>query len=99
MSYPTAAVKTFADKLTLALFSGEPVRSVAADLRRQAWMKLGLVDGAVRLEDLRIPPSNNLEVLRGKRKGQHSIRVNKQWRICFRWEGGDAYDVEFTDYH
>ncbi|WP_081719701.1 type II toxin-antitoxin system RelE/ParE family toxin [Salinispira pacifica] len=57
------------------------------------------MESAVVLEDLRIPPGNKLEALRGDRKGQHSIRVNDQWRICFRWENGHAYDVEFCDYH
>lgn len=61
--------------------------------------KLGLVDAAVHLEDLRIPPGNRLETLRGDRAGQHSIRVNGQWRICFRWVDGNADDVEIVDYH
>ena len=61
--------------------------------------KLGHVDAAVRLEDLRIPPGNRLEKLRRDREGQHSIRVNDQWRICFRWSGSDACDVEIVDYH
>ena len=61
--------------------------------------KLGLVDAAEKLEDLRIPPGNRLEKLKGRRAGQHSIRVNDQWRICFNWRGGNAYDVEIVDYH
>jgi proteic killer suppression protein len=61
--------------------------------------KLGLVDAAATLEDLRIPPGNRLERLRGDRAGQHSIRINDQWRICFRWVDGNADDVEIVDYH
>jgi proteic killer suppression protein len=61
--------------------------------------KLGLVDAAERLEDLRVPPGNRLEKLKGSRAGQHSVRVNDHWRICFRWKDGNAYDVEIVDYH
>lgn len=61
--------------------------------------KLGLVDAAVHLEELRVPPGNRLEKLRGDRAGQHSIRINDQWRICFRWTDGTADDVEIVDYH
>lgn len=61
--------------------------------------KLVVIDAAERLEDLRRPPGNRLEKLKGDRAGQHSIRVNDQWRVCFRWEGADAYDVEIVDYH
>ncbi len=61
--------------------------------------KLVLVDAAERLDDLRVPPGNRLEKLKGNRAGQHSIRVNDQWRVCFRWEGADAYGVEIVDYH
>lgn len=62
-------------------------------------MKLNAIDGATRLQDLRLPPSNRLEALKGNRKGQHSIRINDQWRICFVWVGGDADQVEIVDYH
>jgi len=61
--------------------------------------KLVILDAAPRLNDLRIPPGNQFEALKGDRKGQHSIRINDQWRICFKWSDGDAYDVEITDYH
>lgn len=61
--------------------------------------KLAQIDAAVRLDDLRVPPGNRLEKLRGRRSGQYSIRVNDQWRVCFRWSDGDAHDVEITDYH
>ena len=71
----------------------------SADVHRIALRKLLLVDAAERLEDLRIPPGNRLEKLTGNRQGQHSIRINDQWRICFRWAEGDAYEVEIADYH
>jgi proteic killer suppression protein len=66
---------------------------------RAALRKLRMLDAATRLDDLRIPPANRLEKLAGNRAGQHSIRVNDQWRVCFRWDGSDAYDVEIVDYH
>lgn len=72
---------------------------VLADVSRRAVRKLEAVDAATRLDDLRVPPGNRLEALRGDRRGQHSIRVNDQWRVCFRFSDGDAYDVEFCDYH
>lgn len=75
------------------------MRRFPPDLRRTMLRKLGLVDAAVHLEDLRLPPGNRLEKLRGDRAGQHSIRVNDQWRICFRWADGNADDVEIVDYH
>ena len=68
-------------------------------LAAQLLRKLGHVDAALQLVDLRLPPGNRLEKLKGNRTGQHSIRVNNQWRICFRWSGNDAYDVEIVDYH
>lgn len=68
-------------------------------MRRNALRKLLLLDAAERLEDLRVPPGNRLEKLAGERKGQHSIRINDQWRICFRWHQGDTYEVEIVDYH
>ena len=68
-------------------------------MQKVSLRKLRMVDAATRLDDLRVPPGNRLERLRGGRSGQHSIRINEQWRICFRWRGGDAYDVEIVDYH
>ncbi len=68
-------------------------------MERTALRKLRQLDAAVALADLRVPPGNRLEKLRGKRAGQHSIRINDQWRICFRWSGSDAHDVEIVDYH
>ena len=75
------------------------MRSLPASLWRVMLRKLVVVDAADRLDDLRIPPGNRLEKLTGERSGQYSIRINEQWRVCFRWEDGDAYDVQIVDYH
>ncbi|WP_207459451.1 type II toxin-antitoxin system RelE/ParE family toxin [Azospirillum sp. SYSU D00513] len=92
-------IKTFADKRTAAIFSGIVTKGIPADVVRRAGAKLQQIDAATGLDFLRVPPANHLELLKGRRAGQHSIRVNGQWRICFRWADGDAYDVEFCDYH
>jgi toxin HigB-1 len=92
-------VRTFASKETEKIFHRQPAQKFTAALRRVAQRKLLLLDAAERLDDLRIPPGNRLEKLAGDRKGQYSIRINEQWRICFRWSEGDAYDVEIVDYH
>lgn len=92
-------IKTFADKRTAALFIGRHVKGVPGDVAERARRKLELIDAAAGLAFLQVPPGNRLEALRGDRAGQHSIRVNDQWRLCFRWSEGDAYDVEFCDYH
>ncbi len=92
-------IKSFADPDTERLFRRERVRRFPGDLLRVMLRKLVVIDSAERLGDLRVPPGNRLEKLRGDRAGQHSIRVNDQWRICFRWRDGDAYDVEIVDYH
>ena len=89
----------FADRDTERLFQREPVRRFPAQLQRLMLRKLGLIDAAEQLEDLRIPPGNRLEKLKGDRAGQHSIRVNDQWRICFRWKDGNAYAGAIVDYH
>ncbi len=87
-------IRTFADRRTKALFEGVP-----ADVARRARMKLQQIDAAVDLRFLRVPPGNRLEALKGNRAGQMSIRVNDQWRLCFRFANGDAHEVEFVDYH
>ena len=92
-------IKTFSDKRTAALFMGIPAKGLPADIRKRAREKLVALSQATVIEDLRAPPSNRLEALKGDRAGQNSIRVNNQWRLCFVWRDGDAYDVEFTDYH
>jgi toxin HigB-1 len=81
------------------LFNDEASRRLPTQIQRAARRKLLLLHQARRLEDLRAPPGNRLEALKGDRNGQHSIRINDQWRICFRWEAGDAYGVEIVDYH
>jgi len=81
------------------LFQREPVRRFPAGLHRTMLRKLGLVDAAEQLDDLRIPPGNRLEKLKADRAGQQSIRINDQWRVCFRWRDGNAYEVEIVDYH
>ena len=92
-------IKTFRDKDTERLFSRQFSKRFPPNLHRAAWNKLAILDAAERLDDLRVPPGNRLEKLSGNREGQYSIRINEQWRICFRWRDGDAYDVEVTDYH
>lgn len=91
-------IQSFRSKATETLFRGGRAREFQA-VRKVALRKLDMLDAATRLVDLRMPPSNRLEALKGNRKGQHSIRVNDQWRICFVWRGGHAYDVEIVDYH
>lgn len=92
-------IKSFADRDTERLFGREPVRRYPAELRQVMLRKLVAVDAAEALDDLRVPPGNRLEKLKGDRAGQRSIRVNDQWRICFRWKDADAHDVEIVDYH
>jgi proteic killer suppression protein len=92
-------IKTFADKGTEKLFQRQPSRSLPANVQRKARMKLEILDAVEKLDDLKVPPGNRLEKLRGGRHGQHSIRINDQWRICFIWKDGDAYNVEVVDYH
>jgi proteic killer suppression protein len=92
-------IKSFRDRDTERLFQRHPVKKLGADVRRSALRKLRMLDAATVLQDLRVPPGNRLERLKGDREGQHSIRINRQWRICFRWRSGDAYDVEIVDYH
>lgn len=92
-------IRSFRDKETENLFRREGSRKLSGGLQRQALRKLVILDGAESLQDLRIPPGNRLERLRGDREGQYSIRINDQWRICFRWSDGDAEDVEIVDYH
>lgn len=92
-------IRSFRDKEAERLFHRLPVRKVGAELQRAALRKLRQLDAALSLDDLRVPPGNRLEALRGDRFGQYSIRINDQWRICFRWTDGDAYDVEIVDYH
>jgi toxin HigB-1 len=92
-------IRSFRDRETEKVFLRERIRKLGPDVQRMAQRKLAMLDAAESLRDLRVPPGNRLEKLSGARDGQHSIRVNDQWRICFRWREGDALDVEITDYH
>ena len=92
-------IKSFRNDETEQVFERSYSRRFPADLHRAAWKKLAMLDAAEQLSDLRVPPGNRLEKLSGKRDGQRSIRINDQWRICFRWNEGHAYDVEIADYH
>lgn len=92
-------IRSFRDRDTERLFHREAVRKWGPDLQRIGLRKLRMLDAAVSLDDLRTPPGNRLEKLGGNRSGAWSIRVNDQWRVCFEWRGGDAYQVELVDYH
>jgi proteic killer suppression protein len=92
-------IKSFADKRTASIFAGYAVRGLPGPIQGRARAKLLALDAAIGLDDLRVPPGNRLEALRGDRRGQHSIRVNDQWRLCFVWRDGAAWDVELADYH
>ena len=92
-------IKTFADKETEKLFNRTVSRKLPQNVQFTARMKLEIIDAAEGLQDLRVPPGNRLEKLSGDRKGQYSIRINDQWRICFVWRQENAYDVEIVDYH
>jgi proteic killer suppression protein len=92
-------IRSFADRETERIWNGERSRRLPPEIQDTALRKLRLIQAAQRLDDLRIPPGNRLEALAGDRRGQHSIRINGQWRICFRWQDGEAEDVEICDYH
>ena len=92
-------IKSFANKETERLFNRQFSKRLPEQIQFSARMKLEILDAAEVLEDLRIPPGNRLEKLTGNRNGHYSIRINQQWRICFRWKNENAYDVEIIDYH
>jgi proteic killer suppression protein len=92
-------IKSFASKETEKIFKRQRSRKLPQDIQQIALRKLRMLNRAVTLNDLRVPPANRLEKLSGDREGQHSIRINQQWRICFEWKRGNAYDVEIVDYH
>lgn len=97
--YSRFMIKTFADKETQQLFVSGKSKRLPSDLLRRAIRRLEFIHFANDIKDLLVPRSNRLHALKGDRKGQHSISINDQWRICFRFIEGDAYDVEVTDYH
>ena len=92
-------IRDFADKETEKIWQGTPSRRLPGDIQAMARRKLRMLNNASNLHDLRVPPGSRLEALKGNRKGQHSIRINDQWRICFRWKDGDATDVQIVDNH
>ena len=92
-------IKSFRAKETGKIWHGIRSRRLPQDIQQIARRKLRMINNARSLNDLRVPPANRLEALRGKRAGQHSVRINDQWRICFRWSEGDALNVEIVDYH
>ena len=92
-------IKTFADRRTYDLFTYGKAKRFPSDVAKRAARKLEYVNLAVRVDDLKVPPGNRLHALDRDRKGQYSISINDQWRVCFRFEDGDAYDVEVCDYH
>ncbi len=97
--YHVDMIKSFASKETEKVFQRSFSRKLPLDIQANAGRKLTILDAAEALSDLSVPPSNRLEKLSGDRKDQHSIRINDQWRICFEWRNGDAYNVEIVDYH
>jgi proteic killer suppression protein len=92
-------IKSFKCRETERIYQGRFSRRLPRDIQRLAARKLEMLSAASQLKSLRIPPSNRLEKLKGDRSGQHSVRINNQWRICFIWKNGDAHDVEIVDYH
>lgn len=92
-------IRTFADRDTKELYTTGRSKRLSPDIRKRAIRKLEYIDLALRLEDLKTPPGNRLHALSGDRKGQYAIAINARWRICFRFENGEAYDVEVCNYH
>jgi proteic killer suppression protein len=92
-------IKSFKGRATESIFLGKRVRGLPGDIQQRARRKLRMLDAATIIEDLLVPPSNRLEKLKGDRRGQHRIRINSQWRICFVWKDASALDVEIVDYH
>ena len=99
MRYIINMIRSFADAETETVWSGRRSRKLPPDIQTTALRKLRLPNQARVLQDLRVPPGNRLELLKGNRAGQHSIRINDQWRICFAWQDGGPHDVEIVDYH
>jgi proteic killer suppression protein len=92
-------IRSFRDREAERIFSRQRSRKLPSEIQRVALRKLLQIDAATRLETLRVPPGNRLEALHGGRDGQHSLRINDQWRICFVWRDGEAFEVEIVDYH
>jgi toxin HigB-1 len=92
-------IRTFKDAETQKIYQRERSRKLPSDIQQVALRKLRMINNAVNVNDLRVPPANRLEKMSGDREGQYSIRINDQWRICFDWKNGDAFNVEIADYH
>ncbi|MBA4008944.1 MAG: plasmid maintenance system killer [Erythrobacter sp.] len=92
-------IHSFACAETESIWNGKRSRKLPADIQQRALAKLSMIDAADTLDDLKLPPSNRLHDLDRDRAGQHSVSINMKWRICFRWDNGNAYDVEIVDYH
>jgi proteic killer suppression protein len=92
-------IRSFRDSETEKIYGRQRSKKLPSDIQQVALRKLRMLNNAVNLNDLRVPPANRLEKLVGGRAGQYSIRINDQWRLCFEWRDGDAYEVEITDYH
>lgn len=92
-------IRSFRDRETERIWRGQSSKRLPADIQSSARRKLRMLNNAATLNDLRIPPANRLEALKGRRAGQYSIRINKQWRLCFVWSDGHADEVEIADYH
>jgi toxin HigB-1 len=92
-------IKSFKDPETQRLYQRVRSRKLPPEIQQVALRKLRMINSAVSVNDLRVPPANRLEKLSGRRDGQYSIRINDQWRVCFEWKSGDAFNVEITDYH
>jgi toxin HigB-1 len=92
-------IRTFKDEETRKIYQRQRSRKLPAEIQPVALRKLRMINNAISINDLRMPPANHLEKLKGNRAGQWSIRINDQWRVCFQWKESDAYDVEITDYH
>jgi proteic killer suppression protein len=97
--YNNQVIKTLRDAETAKIYRRERSRKLPSDIQQVALRKLRMINNAININDLRIPPANRLEKLSGNRQGQYSIRINDHWRICFEWKNGDAFNVEITDYH
>ena len=92
-------IQSFKDKTTAAVFMGQVVKTFPREIQPLALRKLKMIDSSAKITDLLVPPGNRLEALKRDRKGQHSIRINDQWRVCFRFADGNSFDVEIVDYH
>jgi len=99
LRYVVSMIQSFACKETEKVYHREFSKKLPEQIQQVALRKLRMIDAAVNLTDLKVPPNNRLEALQKNRKGQHSIRINQQWRICFIWRGGNAHEVEIVDYH